>query len=354
MQAVALVVEYNPLHNGHLHHIAKAKERFPDAAIIAILNGNFLQRGEPAILDKRIRTKWALEAGVDLVVELPFAFGTQRADIFARGAVQIAQGLNAHAIIYGVENPIPIHPQLKILAANQKLGFFYQKAITDFAFPLLPIPIPRIHTQYNDTYPTHQHIASATTIRTLLAEQQPIDEYVPLYVTKHLREQQKFLAKIENYFPYLRYHLTQPKNTLALTQDGSIHNIYKNLELSPDYATFFTKVHHKHTSKTHIQRMLTYILCQVEQKTLDEATKKPWTRVLGVSSRGQKYLRHLKKHDLLTIPLIQKLNELKKPHYQLQYNSIVAYSCITQLPLHLLLIQENSHQILFHNNGGTL
>ena len=80
---VGIIAEYNPFHNGHLYHLNQTKKLFPDAPIVLILSDNFTQRGTPAILDKWTRTKHALEAGVDIVVELPFPFATAAADIFA-------------------------------------------------------------------------------------------------------------------------------------------------------------------------------------------------------------------------------------------------------------------------------
>lgn len=86
MKSCGIVVEYNPFHNGHLYHLHKAKEATKADVVIAVMSGNFLQRGEPALVSKYFRTKMALENGVDIVVELPYAFATQRADIFAQKA----------------------------------------------------------------------------------------------------------------------------------------------------------------------------------------------------------------------------------------------------------------------------
>ena len=69
---VGIVAEYNPFHNGHLYHLQKVKEMFPDSPIVLVLGGNFTQRGEVSLLDKWTKTKIALNYGIDLVVELPF------------------------------------------------------------------------------------------------------------------------------------------------------------------------------------------------------------------------------------------------------------------------------------------
>ncbi len=104
MLAAGIVVEYNPLHNGHLYHIQQTREKTGADCLIAVMSGNFLQRGEPALVDKFTRTKMALAAGVDLVVELPYAFSTQHAEIFARGAVEILSALKCTYLVFGSED----------------------------------------------------------------------------------------------------------------------------------------------------------------------------------------------------------------------------------------------------------
>ena len=91
MKAVGVIVEYNPFHYGHAYHIKKAKEITGADVVIAAMSGNFLQRGEPALVSKWVRTEMALKGGVDLVFELPYTFAVQKADTFAKGAVSIAR-----------------------------------------------------------------------------------------------------------------------------------------------------------------------------------------------------------------------------------------------------------------------
>ena len=83
MKVCGIIVEYNPFHNGHLYHVQQARERTGADVVIAVMSGNFLQRGEPAILDKWQRAEVALQNGVDLVVELPIEWAVQSADYFA-------------------------------------------------------------------------------------------------------------------------------------------------------------------------------------------------------------------------------------------------------------------------------
>src|SRR4051795_4884655 len=103
MRAVGLIVEYNPFHNGHAYHLQASREVTDSDVVIAVMSGNFLQRGEPALVSKWERTKMALHCGIDLVIELPYAFATQKANTFASGAVSILEALKCQSLCFGSE-----------------------------------------------------------------------------------------------------------------------------------------------------------------------------------------------------------------------------------------------------------
>ena len=104
MKAVGLVTEYNPMHNGHVKHLEKSKELSGADVAIAVMSGDFVQRGEPAIMDKYLRTACAVNTGVDLVVELPVRYATASAEGFAMGAVDILNYLGVDSICFGSES----------------------------------------------------------------------------------------------------------------------------------------------------------------------------------------------------------------------------------------------------------
>ena len=104
MTSIGIIAEYNPFHNGHLYHINKIKEMFLDYNIILVLSSSFTERGEISVLNKFDKTKIALEYGVDLVIELPFPFATQSADIFAKGAVSLLEHLKCDYLVFGSES----------------------------------------------------------------------------------------------------------------------------------------------------------------------------------------------------------------------------------------------------------
>src|SRR5690625_4878185 len=104
MKACGLIVEYNPFHNGHLFHLRQSKEKTEADVLIAVMSGTFLQRGEPAIIDKFHRTRAALQSGIDVVVELPFSYACQYADLFAKGATMTLANLGVDYICLGSEH----------------------------------------------------------------------------------------------------------------------------------------------------------------------------------------------------------------------------------------------------------
>ncbi len=92
MRVVGIIAEYNPLHNGHIYHIEKARSSSQADYCIVVMSGNFVQRGEPACTDKYTRAKWALQAGADLVLELPSLYANASAERFAVGGVRTLAG----------------------------------------------------------------------------------------------------------------------------------------------------------------------------------------------------------------------------------------------------------------------
>ena len=93
MKVCGIVAEYNPFHNGHKYQIDKIKEEMKADAIVAVMSGNFIQRGQPALFDKWTRTKMALLNGVDLVLELPTYYAVSSAEYFATGGIGLLNSL---------------------------------------------------------------------------------------------------------------------------------------------------------------------------------------------------------------------------------------------------------------------
>ena len=104
MKAIGIIAEYNPFHNGHLYHLNKIKEKYPNHVIVLVMSGNFTERGDVSIIDKWKKKDIALKAGIDLIVELPFPFATQSADYFSYGAITLLEYLQVEKVIFGSES----------------------------------------------------------------------------------------------------------------------------------------------------------------------------------------------------------------------------------------------------------
>jgi predicted nucleotidyltransferase len=210
MRAVGIVAEYNPFHNGHLYHVAETRRLAGDAAIVAAMSGNFVQRGEPALFDKWARAEMAVRGGVDLVVELPVGFAVRSAQFFAAGAVRLLAALGVEALSFGAEDADPAAlgrlaaamdeeavqtlfrrrldagetyaaalgrslaaasglPPAMVASPNNILAVEYLRAIARYAPAVVPLPVARRGAGYHERKVAGK-IASATAVRGALQE----------------------------------------------------------------------------------------------------------------------------------------------------------------------------------------
>lgn len=222
MKAVGLVTEYNPFHNGHLYHLNKAMELTGADISVAVMSGDFVQRGEPAVLDKYTRTSMALNSGVNLVVELPVNYAVSSAESFAAGALKVLDYVKADSIAFGSEsgdierlsklahilcdNEDTLYKEISkyiangisyaaarqkvvekltdkdtaamLTSSNNILAVEYLKAIIKNNYAIKPYTIQRQGDNYNDT-DIRSEYASATALRENLKADN-ISEYIPV------------------------------------------------------------------------------------------------------------------------------------------------------------------------------
>ena len=137
MSICGLIAEYNPLHNGHVWQIQQIKRNLQPEVLVVVMSGNFVQRGDFAILNKWQRARLALEAGADLVIELPIYGAVQPADMFAEEAVRILQQLQVETLVFGSENPHIDYYQLaeqiqKVSLNSEQFTDFHNTYATQF------------------------------------------------------------------------------------------------------------------------------------------------------------------------------------------------------------------------------
>jgi len=361
--AIGIICEYNPFHNGHLYHLEKIKEIYKDEEIILVLGGNFLQRGNLSILDKYTKTEIAINYGVDLVIELPFIYATQGADIFAKGALEILNALKCKKLIFGSESndinnlkelaniqlsdknynelvkkeldngvnyPTAMSNALKeinnstVTTPNDILGLSYIKEIIKNNYNIEPITIKRTNN-YHDTK-LNQEIVSASAIRNALINKLDVKNFVPPLTYEKLT----FKNYTENYFKLLKYKILTEQESISKYQtvdEGIENRIIKYIDTCDSLEELIEKIKTKRYTYNKLNRMFTHILCSLEKEEAKDNNLK-YIRVLGFNEHGKKYLNKIKKE--VSIPIITKLN---KDNYEFLKNDIKydkIYSLITE------------------------
>ena len=362
MKAVGIICEYNPFHNGHLYHLKKVKELCPDHVIILILGGNFLQRGEPSIINKWDKTKLAIEYGVDLVVELPFAFATQSADLFAAGSISLLDALGVDKLVFGSETndidsftllakaqlynddydelvkgylskgvnyPTALSNALftltnkKIDSPNDILGISYVREIIRRKSNIKPICIKRTNNYHDKEL--NSKITSATSIREALKKNQDISNYVPKETLKYITK----VHNVENYYPLLKYKILSELDDLDMYQtvdEGIENRIKKFIIPSKSYNELVENIKTKRYTYNKIGRMFTHILCNFSKDEANSMKKIRYIRVLGFSVYGQSYLNENKKR--IKLPIITNYSKLNSGMLALEFRSTCVYASI--------------------------
>lgn len=379
MQAVGIVVEYNPFHNGHLHHVQEAKRTTNSDVAVAIMSGQFLQRGEPALVDKWHRTKMALASGVDVVVELPYIFSTAQANQFAAGAVKILHAMQCSTLAFGseqgsiapflnsfhlIENnrnqynrtikeqiqlgksyPQALffayeqlkqqHPNsyIDLAQPNNILGFHYVEAIQHMNSPMQPTTIQRIAAGYHDSIDIHQKIASATGIRKALFSGMSLAEvsqFLPAASVEQLvqwqQTHQKFAAW-ETFWPLVKYailrHTPAQLRQYADVAEGLENSLIKHASYSNSFSEFMNALKSKRYTWTRLQRMITHIYTGITKEQLHAHTEPTYLRILGMNANGQRYISSIKKS--LSLPLISRVAAVSDPILALDLKATQMY-----------------------------
>ena len=369
MQRIGLIAEYNPIHNGHIYQIKEIKRLYPDSIIILITNSYFTQRGDISIINKWDKTKIALDNNIDLVIELPFPYATQSADIFAKGALKILNFLQIDTLIFGSESndinklkklastqlnnkkydekvktylnqginyPTAMSNSLKDIlgyttsSPNDLLGISYIKEIIRNNYKINTVSIKRTIDYHSKI--ASKKIASATLIRTLIREKKDITNYIPKYQTDYLYQN----LSLESYFPYIKYKIITSTNlAIYKTVDEGIENrINKVINSVNSWKELVEKIKNKRYTYNKVNRMLIHILTNF---TKDESSNLniDYIRVLGFSQKGRLYLNQIKKD--LKVPLITNY----KPNLlDIEFRVAKIYS----LPLNKNIIEKEYKQ----------
>ena len=353
MRIVGLITEYNPFHNGHLHHLQESLRITCADASVAVMSGHFLQRGEPALVDKWVRTEMALAAGVDLVLELPFAFACNSAPHFAMGAVQTLNALGVvEALCFGseegdlaplqsiarilVENseaveaatrkllrsgisyPVaraevlstefPGLPSETLASPNNILGIEYLRALQITCSSMRAYTIPRLGAGYHSTDVT-DHIASATGVRKLIAAGDVFEHLLPTACREILKETlgEGRLLDYERLFNSLQTLLLQEMESLRgiyQVEDGLAKRLVDAAMTATVYTELAETIKSRQWTLTRIQRILSYVLLQISGNEMHGFLQQGpmYLRLLGSTDRGRQVLARMRSKK--TLPMI--------------------------------------------------
>lgn len=369
MKVCGIIAEYNPFHNGHAYHIEKTKEITNCEAIVAVMSGNFVQRGVPALFDKWTRTKMALQNGIDLVIELPTYYATSSAEYFAQGSVGLLDSLGIiDCLSFGaktedidtlkrIANILYLEPndykdmlqaELKkglsypaargnalkgftkkefdskyiteiILDSNNILGIEYLKALMYNNSPIIPNIIFRKGEDYNSIN-VIDGVCSATAIRKMLEDDEieKLKEVMPENCFDILNIEMingKAPMSIKNYekeiFYVLRKSLAQELFELSDVSEG-LENILKKISNeTSEIEKLIDLLKSKRYTRTRIQRILLHALLNITKDEVSNYKYNPqYIRVLGFTKTGEKLLSQI--YNKSNLPIVTSVSKFLK------------------------------------------
>lgn len=339
---LGIIAEYNPFHNGHLYHLLQSKEKSNSDTCIAIIGGNFTQRGNTSLIDKWSKTKIALANGIDLILELPLLYSISSAENFADGAIKILNSLNiVDTISFGseTENIDKLNTIANILynkpkkyqesfenhfrsgvstakareqaiveyladssysqiisSSNNILGIEYLKALTKYHSKISPICVTRKDTNHSSLEHS-ENLASGTYIRNLIQNDKletarnflTPSSYSILSKNLSLGH---FVSDISCFQDIIIYKLrTMNISDIANLPDvseGLEYTIKKSANSCNSISELIKTCTSKRYTSSRISRILLYCLLNISKKNMDTSKRViPYIRVLGSNHKGQ-------------------------------------------------------------------
>lgn len=368
MKIIGFVTEYNPFHKGHKLHLERSKELSGAAYSVAVMSGSFVQRGEPALLDKWTRAKMAIDGGVDLVIELPVIYSVSTAELFALGGVKLLDSLNCidylgfgsevghiaplsniadvlvnessdfkeilranlkSGLSYANSRSIAVSSTLindnydyeRIIdKSNNILGIEYIKALKNLKSSIEPITFKRIGSDYNDLS-VDVKIASASAIRNLILNNGfnksknllPQSSYETIM---NFYDENRNFNNLNNYMDIISYILLKIDGESLLKYfdvENGLENRIKNINLS-DYNVedIITEITSKRIASSRVRRLLVHLLLDIKKDMIVKSKNHNlgYVRILGSNQRGFDIINKIK--DSSTLEIINKFSEINK------------------------------------------
>ena len=345
MKTVAIVAEYNPFHNGHKYHLEESKRLSGAEYAVAVMSGNFVQRGEPAIFNKLVRAEAAVRSGLDLVFELPVRFSTASAQDFAYASVEMINSLGiADYISFGAETEDietlkkiagcltnetasfksalndylkagNSFPKARSLTLAQELGedyatimstpnnilaIEYLSALTKLDSNIKPIAVKRIGAEHDSTA-TDDKYASGKLLRDSLKSG---DTNISSFVTETINERPIFSSDIQSIMNIELMKLqrsvdasSEYSNILDITPD--ILNKLKSLSLPASYEDIISSLKSKELTRSRICRILIHILLGI--KDIKDTRFCPYATLLALKKDSSHLLRSISEKSDITV-----------------------------------------------------
>lgn len=369
MQVLGIIAEYNPFHNGHEYHFKKSKEMTNADVTVAVMSGNFVQRGEPAQINKWIRTEMAVRNGIDLVLELPFVYACNNSDLFAKGSIALLDGLGCvDYLSFGSEvgeiepllqvadfiEPEPdvysnaLKEELKqgisypsarqkvlehflgpesssvIGTSNNILGIEYLKELKRLNSSIKPVTIKRYGASLNEANPDI-NIAGATAIRNMCIEGKVDEalEYIPQINKEILAGLESNntgnaasqLVSMENLFEILTYSIiSRNKEELShiySVTEGLENKLINVVQETTSVKNMISEIKSKRYTETRIKRVLIHTVANLTKdkvKTIIDQNQM-YGRVLGFNAKGSWLLNTIKKKECARIPIVTNISK---------------------------------------------
>ncbi|MFA6941947.1 MAG: nucleotidyltransferase [Clostridiaceae bacterium] len=382
MKVCGIISEYNPFHNGHKFQIDKTRDITRSSVFVAVMSGNFTQRGEAAAIDKWNRAKSALSCGINLVIELPVLYSVSSAEIFSFGGVSLLNSLNViDYISFGSESGdiislqkiaevlstetedykaklkeeldkgLPFHKSRENALSdlldenllremsnpNNILGIEYMKSLIRLNSKIKPVTIKRIGAGFNQLNITENY-SSASGIRKVLYDNQSIDlikNNMPekaFNMLNDLKRRGYSFTDMDKIIPYIRYKLYMNCNgikNIPEVIEGLDRKIIKEIDKN-SFDELVMAVKSKRYTYTRIARILTQYFIGFENYDIKAMRKKPcpYARILGADEKGRKLIRLIKEKS--SIPIINKLPGKLDDVLDLEVKSTKAYSLINK------------------------
>ncbi|WP_279035495.1 nucleotidyltransferase [Lactobacillus intestinalis] len=337
MGAVGIIAEYNPFHSGHDFLMNQARIIAGKDPIIVVMSGNYVQRGEMAIMDKWARAKAALQSGADLVFELPFSTAVQAADLFSLGSINQLAKLGVTDLIFGVEDAnlnftylgqkiaqIPRnHMDFKdysqtystqynqmiarevgyeVNQPNAILGLAYAVANYNLGEPLKLHPINRIGAGHDDLLNREHIVQSASAIRNILLhneDKEQLKTWLPKLEASELIKQPIY-PNWNILFPFLKYRLESSSieelQKIYQMSEGLEYKMKQEIHLAQTFTEFLRHVKSKRYTYSRLRRLSLYTLLNVTQDDMINSFNDESLMLLGFSKTGRQFLKKNRKN----------------------------------------------------------